>query len=311
MCKDADLLYPKHQFDYNKYPEPFRKFELEDDGYAGKGHFSFVRKCKLKDGRQVAIKEFKIFNKKNLIRELQVLKAIENVPNTLKLVGLTGDEKLPSVIYSYHTSTKNAYENITEANFKWWLHELLVTLAGIHERGVLHRDVKLGNILVDFERHQLTLIDFGLAEFNRHSEPRNPKPGCIRLKSPEITVGYPYFDCSSDVWAAGIACLDIMFGLGSYWEGNSKDKIMQLIIRTFGSKSWNNFASVYNDEFVVASDTTGDIFEFIVPGNERLINPLILDLVQKMLNLDPSKRITAAEALHHPYFKDFNETIFT
>lgn len=310
QCADADLIYDRERFLTDAYPLPFEDIRFADNnGYAGKGHFSVVRRAHLSDGRAVAVKEYKIFNRNALIRELKILDVLRDVPNTIKLIGITGNESAPTVVYSFHNSTKNGFDNITRSDFQWFLHSLLTTLAAIHRRGVLHRDVKLGNILADFSAREFTLIDFGCADFNRMSIKKNPKMGCIRLKSPELAIEYPYFDCATDVWAVGIACLDVVIGLSSFWESRDTDGMLQLIVNHFGSERWNRFANKYNKRYIVSSKHVGDIFEFAVPANQHLVEPLLLDLIDKLLEIDPCERITAEEALQHPYFGDFNEDI--
>ena len=77
-CIDADLIYNEDYFRIENYPMPFEVFQFSDNnGYAGKGHFSVVRKAKLADGRMVAVKEYKIFSRNSLIRELKILNALK------------------------------------------------------------------------------------------------------------------------------------------------------------------------------------------------------------------------------------------
>ena len=285
------------------FPGDFTNFEFDSiSEFAGSGHFSHVKKQYLKDGTTVAVKEMHIVNQGALNRELKALKVLENVPNTIKLLGVMGNETHPSLVYSYHKSTDYAYTNMTLADFRWWLKTLLETLSEIHELGVIHRDLSLQNILTDLEERKLTIIDFGLAELNRRRASNTGRPGCVRLKAPEMIINYPFYDCSSDMWSVGLACLDVMIGLTMNWDASTISEITQQVKQYFGSERWNSFVSVYNASLITRSNYTGDIFELAMPMRYNLVNADSLDLVEQMLELDPKKRISAKKALQHRFF---------
>ena len=302
-CGVADDLYPESVFERNVFPRGFDMKAKNDGEYMGRGHFSIVRRETLENGDVVAAKQLKLVNKHALIREMHILEALKDTPNTVKLIGLAGNETSPTVLYSYHSSTKHAYVNMSLADFKWWLKSVLTALEEMHRRGVIHRDLKIQNIVTDLEKRQVTIIDFGLAEFNRRkARTYNTRVGCIRLKAPELAVEWPFYDCSSDMWSLGIACLDIMIGLHMNWEAKTVRELLSLMIRHTGSENWNKFAQRYNFSTKTNRTVHGDWFELAMPGNYDLVTPDSLDLVEKMLVLDPAQRISARDALKHPLF---------
>lgn len=306
-CPSADLLYSADVLSERKYPIQFEEFHLNESlQFAGSGHFSVVRHARLDDGREVALKTYKILNRNSFIKELQIVKALENVSNVVKLIGVSGNKKTPTVIFSYHNSTKNGYHNVTMSDFKWWLKTLLETTKNIHAAGILHRDLRLANILTDFQNHKLTVIDFGLSEFNLDFS-KNSRIGCLRLKSPELILDLRDYDCGIDIWSIGLSCLDIMIGLRGCWEAQNSDSLITLMKKYLPAESWNNFINKYFSErkdLLIKPESSGDIFELAMPQQYNLISEEILDLVGKMLEVDPSKRITAEEALKHPFFND-------
>ena len=302
-CIDADTLYDSSFFNSTEYPVKFQNFTFKEINktYAGRGHFSVVNKRQLETGEYVAVKDIRIFNKRSLVKEIQTLIALNGTKNVMQFIGLTGNESHPTVIYSYHTSTPNAYRNMSLADFKWWLKETLIALKSIHSKGVIHRDVNLGNVMCDLEKRTVTIIDFGLSEFYRpNNKNRTPKIGCVRFKAPELVLEKPDFDCSIDIWSLGICCLDIMLGMKKNWEAKSTEQIKTLIENYFG-KQWVTYA---NKNHVKARNGNRDIFELAMPGSLHLINNQTIEFVSKLLTVDPSKRPTASQLLRHPFFND-------
>jgi casein kinase II subunit alpha len=86
---------------------------------------------------------------------------------------------------------------------KLYLKQLLIALDFCHSRGIIHRDVKPSNIVIDTENQQLCLIDFGLSEFYVPAKDRPLKVASRPYKGPELLVGNRYYDYSLDLWAVG------------------------------------------------------------------------------------------------------------
>ena len=275
----------------------------ENMSFLGKGHFSIVKKAELENGTFVAIKEIKKYNPHILAKEIEVLKALRDVPHTVKYYGFIKNGTKKSMVYSYHKSTPNAYTgNISMDNFKWWLRTTLETLSNIHERGVIHKDLKLSNILVDFDKRDLTIIDFGLSDFYRENFSSNPRVGCVHIKAPELAINISNYGCAIDMWSLGLSCLDIMIKLKSNWDARDEDELIYNFVNAYGTEEWNRFAKKYNPNYICHSKFKGSFFEFSFPGNNDLMTKQSMDLVKKMLLLDPEERITAREALSHPFF---------
>lgn len=304
ICADASLKYNSSYFDTEHFIDEFKNFSFKEppQKFAGKGHFSVVRKSYLTDGQAVAVKEIRRFKRSDLIKELSILRILKDVDHVVKVVGLTGNEDNPIVLYSYHSTSKNGYQNLTLSQFRWWLKTLLETVSEIHSHGILHRDLNLGNILTDFDKEELTIIDFGLADFNINGKRNNPHTGCFRLKAPELAIERSFFDCKIDMWSIGITCLDLMINLRSNWVIKNNKMLIKKLVTYFGSTNWNNFVEKYDPSYIVDHEVIGDIFELALPGNYGLITPESLDLVFKFLKLDPIERISAKEALDHPFF---------
>ena len=81
----------------------------------------------------------------------------------------------------------------------------------IHERGIFHRDIKLGNIIYNIDYNTTTLIDFGQADYIDRSILRSPRISTRPYKPPELLVESQVYDQTVDVWLIGqvLACLVI------------------------------------------------------------------------------------------------------
>lgn len=77
--------------------------------------------------------------------------------------------------------------------------------------GIMHRDVKSGNIMVDPEKKTLKLIDWGLAEYYYPHKMYNPKVSTIKYKGPELLIGLRYYSYSLDMWATGLTFAQMIF----------------------------------------------------------------------------------------------------
>lgn len=298
-CVSAGTLYDNSYFNFTTYPYRFTKWEFKDsNNYIGKGFFSIVRKRETLNGTTVAVKKFKIFDRKSLIREMQTLRALNDTPNVVHILGLTGNYEHPSVVYSYHQSKNEDYLNMSLPNFKWFLKHTLTILKDIHARGVIHNDMNIGNILFDLENKSLTLIDFGLADFYRPEKHYKLKGGMFRIQPPEFLVDRNHWDCGVDIWSLGITCLDLVLGIkGNYLPKDDRDS-REFMNRYFGKQ----LAPYLKSKGIKIEPGDSDLFELAMPGTEQLITKDVIDLIGKMLTIDPKKRITARDALKHPLF---------
>ena len=94
-------------------------------------------------------------------------------------------------------------KTLKEQDVKYYLFQLLQALEYSHSRGIIHRDVKPMNIIIDQKTNRLKLIDWGLAEFYLPGQEYNVRVASRPYKGPELLIGYKKYGYSLDIWSAG------------------------------------------------------------------------------------------------------------
>jgi len=108
--------------------------------------------------------------------------------------------------------------DMNDMEVRFYLYELLKVIITIkkaldfcHSRGIMHRDVKPQNIIVNPKKQVLKLIDWGLAEFYHMGQDYNVRVASRYFKGPELLVDYNYYDYSLDVWSTGAMFASMVF----------------------------------------------------------------------------------------------------
>lgn len=122
----------------------------------------------------------------------------------------------------FHISRKA----FTEECVRFWMSELACALRYIHKQGIVHRDVKPDNILLDSEGH-VHLADFNVASDFRVSKPLTSKSGTLAYLAPEAFRGTGYL-CEVDWWSLGVTFYECIYGKRPY-EGKSQEELAESI----------------------------------------------------------------------------------
>ncbi|RVX00088.1 Casein kinase II subunit alpha-2 [Vitis vinifera] len=136
----------------------------------GRGKYSEVFEgINVTNNERCVVKILKPVKKKKIKREIKILQNLCGGPNIVKLLDIVRDQhsKTPSLIFEYVNSTdfKVLYPTLTDYDIRYYIYELLKALDYCHSQGIMHRDVKPHNVMIDHELRKLRLIDWGLAEF--------------------------------------------------------------------------------------------------------------------------------------------------
>jgi cyclin-dependent kinase 2 len=185
---------------------------------------------------------------------------------------------------------------------KTYLYQILRGIAYCHSHRVLHRDLKPQNLLIDRRTNALKLADFGLARaFGIPVRTFTHEVVTLWYRAPEILLGSRHYSTPVDVWSVGCIFAE-MVNQRPLFPGDSEIDELFKIFRTLGTpneETWPGVTSLPDFKSAFPKWPTKNLAT-VVPGLE----PAGIDLLARMLTLEPSQRITARAALEHEYFKD-------
>ena len=136
----------------------------------GRGKYSEVfESINIISNEKCVVKTLKPVKKKKIKREIKILENLRGGTNVITLHGVVKDpvSRTPALIFEHvnNTDFKQLYQTLTDYDIRGYLYELLRALDYCHSMGIMHRDVKPHNVMIDHENRRLRLIDWGLAEF--------------------------------------------------------------------------------------------------------------------------------------------------
>ncbi|CAE6075737.1 unnamed protein product [Arabidopsis arenosa] len=272
------------------------KYELGDE--VGRGHFGYTCAAKFKKGdnkgQQVAVK---VIPKAKMTTAI----AIEDVRREVKILrALSGHNNLPH-FYDAYEDHDNVYivmelceggelldrilsrgGKYTEEDAKTVMIQILNVVAFCHLQGVVHRDLKPENFLFTSKEDtsQLKAIDFGLSDYVRPDERLNDIVGSAYYVAPEVL--HRSYSTEADIWSVGVIVYILLCGSRPFWA-RTESGIFRAVLKadpSFDDPPW------------------------------PLLSSEARDFVKRLLNKDPRKRLTAAQALSHPWIKDSNNAKF-
>jgi casein kinase II subunit alpha len=289
------------------------------DEVIGKGGASVVYKGVNKDNNdKIIIKELKTNNINKLIREVNILKLTKGIPNVIRLLDFFKNDDNYYLVFPYYNclSTRTIFYGFTVMEIKIFMYKFIQTLDKLHSRGIIHRDLKPGNLLVK-SCNDFMIIDFGISDFYLPYRKFCNKIGTRNFKAPEQLLLLKGFDYKIDIWAAGIIFAEIFFQKYPFWKPEEDVIILENIYNMIGHTKFSNYlkkiGSSNNFDFM-KNLAKGQNFEsyFEREKNDEIMNHLEdkkngIDLLKKMLDIDPNFRCSAEECLNHPFFNSIKK----
>jgi serine/threonine protein kinase len=296
-----------------------KTFTYTAKGVLSKGNFGSVYKALVQEsGQLVAIK--KVFEDPDYkTRELEILKKTKhpNVvkvrhafytrePSTDKLFLNLVMDYIPDTLHKIIQLYKNMRQNFPLVYAKLYTYQLLRALGYLHAMNICHRDVKPQNLLVDLKTHAAKLCDFGSAKRLERNETSISYIVSRNYRAPELIFGSTRYGCSVDMWSAGCVLAEIFLGAPLFNSHTSKDHI-KYIIRHIGTPTKHEMDSMnpYNETYSFP-------YVKVLPLSKLLHNkapPDAIDFISKLLVYDPRRRLTAHQAMMHPFFDTLRNQI--
>jgi casein kinase II subunit alpha len=200
------------------------------------------------------------------------------------------------------------YPTLSDADIRYYIYQLVVALRFCHSRGVMHRDVKPHNVMIDHGARTLRLIDWGLAELYFPGKEYNVRVASRYFKGPELLVDLQAYDYQLDMWSLGCMLAAIVFRKEPFFFGHDNYDQLVKIARVLGTDELHAYLERYGLELdpqlaaMVGRHARKPWTKFITPDNRHLATPEALDFIDRCLRYDHQERVTSVEALSHPYF---------
>jgi cell division control protein 7 len=270
----------------------------------------------LQEGRHYALKRLACtLHPDSVVKEVETIFRLRNKPNIVRLYdGITHDDTFTLILeYVSHLNFRDYYRSMEKDSIKAYLRGLFTALAGMHELGIIHRDIKPQNCLFNPSTGKMTLCDFGLAENENEKLFMQQNIGTRGFRAPEMLAGKRY-NRSVDMWSVGVILLCIVsgrypffkateramslceifaiFGMGKYAEEDILKYSTKSLIPTPQVTDWRSLKemcsklSKWNNTFF-EDDKYNELFK----------------LLFEMLKIDADERISAENALKHEFFE--------
>ncbi|KAL1225379.1 putative serine/threonine-protein kinase [Cardamine amara subsp. amara] len=278
----------------------------------GQGTYSNVYKAKdMLTGKIVALKKVRFDNLepesvKFMAREILVLRRLDH-PNVVKLEGLVTSRMSCSLylVFQYMDHdlaglASSPVVKFSEPEVKCLMRQLLSGMEHCHSRGVLHRDIKGSNLLID-DGGVLKIADFGLATIfdPNHKRPMTSRVVTLWYRAPELLLGATDYGVGIDLWSAGCILAELLAGR-PIMPGRTEVEQLHKIYKLCGSPS--------EDYWKKGKFTHGAIYKPREPYKRSIRDtfkdfpPSSLPLIDALLSIEPEDRKTATAALKSEFF---------
>ncbi|XP_024009994.1 probable serine/threonine-protein kinase At1g09600 [Eutrema salsugineum] len=291
-------------------PRPAESFEKLEK--IGQGTYSSVYRARdLETGKTVAMKKVRFVNMdpesvRFMAREINILRKLDH-PNVMKLECLV-TSKLSGSLYLVFEYMEHDLSGLalrpgvkfTESQIKCYMKQLLSGLEHCHSRGILHRDIKGSNLLVNNDG-VLKIGDFGLANFYHpdQDQPLTSRVVTLWYRAPELLLGATEYGAGIDLWSVGCILTELFLGK-PIMPGRTEVEQMHKIFKLCGSPSddyWKKKKLPLATSFKPQQP-----YKRVLLETFKSLPSSALALVDKLLSLEPEKRGSTSSTLNSKFF---------
>ncbi|XP_071728376.1 cyclin-dependent kinase G-1-like [Rutidosis leptorrhynchoides] len=314
---DDDLEVPRCS-GFGMMPSCRNVFEYEKLGKISEGTYGVVYKARdKKNGEVVALKKVKIGKESEgfpitALREINVLSLLQH-PSVVEIKEVVMDDfNGVYMVMDYIDHELKGYmdrmkQPFSQSEVKSLMLQILEGLSYLHDNWVMHRDLKTSNLLLN-SKGDLKICDFGMAR--QHGSPTKaytPLVVTLWYRAPELLLGVKSYTTAVDMWSVGCIMAE-MLSKKPLFDGNRELEQIEKIFGTLGTPNdsiWPGYSKLpgVKPKFVNQSfNTLRKRFAAATFTGAPMLTELGLDLLNKLLTYDPSKRISAKDALNHQWF---------
>eukprot|EP00959_Pyramimonas_sp_CCMP1952_P267358 5590096-Pyramimonas_sp.AAC.1 len=292
----------------------------------GEGTYGKVYKAKCNNtGQLVALKKTRLEMEEEgvpstALREVSLLQMlsesiyvvrllkVEHVEEAMKPILYLVFEYLDTDLKKYMDKTGRGPSNpLPKETVRSFMYQLIKGVAHIHRHGVMHRDLKPQNLLVDKANNILKIADLGLGRaFTVPVKSYTHEIVTLWYRAPEVLLGCTHYSTPVDMWSVGCIFAEMAHKVALF-PGDSELQQLLHIFKMLGTPNesvWPNVTKLRDwHEFPQWRPT--DLAKAIPELDHNGI-----DLLKRMLVYDPAKRIHANQALDHPYFDSLDKSIY-
>ena len=242
------------------------------------------------------------------LREVSILKHLHH-QNVLTLSDVICEQGKISIVFEYMGCDLRKYlargRQMARDLLQSYSFQLLAGVAYLHEIGIVHRDVRPENLLLN-RGGMLKLGDFQKATmFDRPIPNGESDHRMIHYQAPEVLIETETVDCKIDEWSAGCVIAEMARNAPLFKGDSPVDQLMKVCYAVGVPTDWPAFDEAVKEEnwpLPTESAVFEDLFDPSVDRN-------LVDLVRKLLTMNPEKRISAREAVDHPYFQSIGQDL--
>mmetsp|Transcript_8974 Transcript_8974/g.19210 ORF Transcript_8974/g.19210 Transcript_8974/m.19210 type:complete len:374 (+) Transcript_8974:111-1232(+) len=284
----------------------------------GKGAYGVVCSAKnLVTGEKVAIKKIgnafeNLTDARRTLREMKLLRHLrhENIIavkdimkppsrdfNDVYLVYELMDTDLHQIIRSSQA--------LTNEHYQYFVYQILRGLKYVHTANVLHRDLKPSNLLLNASC-DLKICDFGLARTGTEKNFMTEYVVTRWYRAPELLLSCEHYTAAIDMWSVGCIMAELL-GRRPLFPGKDYVDQLKLIIKTLGPPSEDDltFINSHKARAYIRALPSGEKVNFRKKFSDA--DASAIDLMERMLQFDPRKRITVQDALRHPWLAQLHD----